>query len=173
MKASKPLLLVVLLAFVLALAIAPAALAKSQPVAASGDWTWMGGEGGTDRELPSAHLFIKGYEIGQWSGTFTATDTYEPYLGMVLFDPADHDNWYSLRAKLWIHFAEATVAMGGGVLLRGDMTMLVIFDGYDWIEGATWKIHNGTGGLRHLGGQGTLVWTETGMHYDGNIWTQQ
>ena len=173
MKAKKPLLLVVLLAFVLALAFAPAALAKSQPVAASGSWTWVGGEGGTNRVLSSGHLFIKGYEIGQWSGTFTATDTYENYVGTVLFDPANPDTWYSLRAKLWIHFADATVDMGGGVFLHGDMTMLVIFHGYTWWEeGATWKIESGTGGLKHLGGQGTLVWAE-GMDYTGTIWTQK
>jgi opacity protein-like surface antigen len=167
------LLIIVLLVCVLALACAPAALAKSQPVAASGSWTWVGGEGGTDRVLSSGHLFLKGYEIGQWSGTFVATDTYENYVGTVLFDPADPDTWYSLRAKLWIHFEDATVDMGGGVLLRGDMTMLVIFTGYDWMQGATWKIHNGTGGLRHLGGEGTLVWTPTGMDYTGAIWTQK
>ena len=173
MKAQKPLLCVVLLALVLALALAPAALAKSQPVAASGSWTWVGNEDGTNRVIAGDHLYIRGYEIGQWSGTFTATDTYEPYLGMVIFDPADPDIWYSLRAKLWIHFSDATVDMGGGMLLRGDMTMLVIFDGYDWIEGATWKIHNGTAGLKHLGGQGTLAWTTTGMDYTGTIWTQR
>ena len=105
--------MVVLLAFVLALAFAPAALAKSQPVTASGNWTWVGGEGGTDRVLAGDHLYIKGYEIGQWTGTFTATDTYETFVAMVLFDPADPDTWYSLRARLWIHFADATVDMGG------------------------------------------------------------
>lgn len=173
MKAKNPLLLVVLFAFGLALAFAPVALAKSPSVAASGSWTWVGGEGGTNRVLSSGHLFIKGYEIGQWSGTFAATDTYENYVGTVLFDPDNPDTWYSLRAKLWIHFADATVAMGGGVLLHGDMTMLVVFDGYDWIEGATWKIHNGTGGLKHLGGAGALVWTTTGMDYTGSIWTQR
>ena len=89
MKAKKPLLCGVLLAFVLALAFAPAALAKSQPVTASGNWTWVGGEGGTNRVLAGDHLYIKGYEIGQWTGTFTATDTYENFVAMVLFDPAD------------------------------------------------------------------------------------
>ena len=172
MKAKKPLLCVMLLAFVLALAFAPAALAKSQPVTASGNWTWVGGEGGTNRVLAGDHLYIKGYEIGQWTGTFTATDTYENFVAMVLFDPADPETWYSLRAKLWIHFADATVDMGGGVLLHGNMTMLVIFDGYDWLQGATWKIHNGTGDLKHLGGEGALVWAD-GMDYTGTIWTQK
>jgi hypothetical protein len=173
MKAKQPLLCVVLLPVALSLALAPAALAKSPPVAASGDWTWVGGEGNIDRVQAGDHLYIRGYEIGQWSGTFTATDTYEPYLGMVIFDPADPEIWYSLRARLWIHFSDATVDMGSGVHLVGDMTMLVIFDGYDWAEGATWKIHNGTAGLKHLGGQGTLAWTTTGMHYTGTIWTQR
>jgi hypothetical protein len=166
MKAKKPLLLVVLLAFVLALAFAPAALAKSQPVAASGDWTWVGNPDGTDRLLPSGQEFFKGSETGQWTGTFAASDAYEPYVAMFT-------KLGDLRGKLWINFADATVDMGGGKFLHGDMTMLVVFHAATWEDVATWKIESGTGGLKHLGGQGTLVWTETGMHYTGTVWTQK
>jgi hypothetical protein len=164
-------LLCLALVAVMALAVAPAAFAKSQPVAASGEWTWVGGEDGTDRLLPSGHEFLKGYEIGQWTGTFTATDTYETYVAMATLTD-DGLDWVTLAAKLWIHFEDATVNMDG-VLLEGDMTMLVIFHAGTWTEGATWKIHNGTGDLKHLGGEGTLVWTETGMDYSGMIWTQK
>jgi hypothetical protein len=171
MSTKKPFLLV-LLVIVLALALAPAVLAKSQPVAAAGDWTWAGGEGGTDRVLPSGREFIKGYEIGQWSGTFTAADTYEPYVAMATLSDDPEVGWDTLTAKLWIHFEDAAVDMGGSVL-EGDMTMLVIFHGDTWLDGATWKIHNGSGGLKHLGGEGSLIWTTPGMHYTGTIWTQK
>ena len=128
----------------------------------------MPGEGGTDRVLPSGHEFLKGYEIGLWSGTFTASDTYEPFVAGVT---KSGDLW----GNLWIHFADATVVMGGGVLLHGDMTMVVNFDAPTWAVGATWKIHNGTGDLKHLGGEGTLLWNlDTGfMDYFGMIWTQK
>ncbi len=173
MKAKKPILLVVLLAFVLVLAFAPAASRNRSPSPHRAHGPGWAARAGRTECSSSGHLFIKGYEIGQWSGTFTATNTYENYVGTVWFDPANPDTWYSLRAKLWIHFADATVDMGGGVLLHGDMTMLVVFDGYDWVQGATWKIHNGTRGLKHLGGAGTLVGTTTGMDYAGTIWTQK
>ena len=51
------------------------------------------------------------------------------------------------------------------------MTMLVQFKA--GTPDATWKIHNGSGELQHLGGEGTLVWTETGMDYSGVVWTQK
>ena len=61
--------------------------------------------------------------------------------------------------------------MGGGVFLHGDMTLLVSF--HAGIAGARWKIENGTGDLQHLGGDGTLVGTDTGMNYSGTIWTNK
>ena len=155
--------LVVLVAFVLAMAIAPGALAKSPRVAASGAWTWVPGEDGTDTFLPSGHEFLQGYEVGQWTGTFTASDTYEPYVAMFTKSA-------ELWAKLWIHFEDATVDMGGAPL-HGDMTMLVTF--HAGTDAAGWRILNGTGDLQQLGGEGTLVWTDAGMDYSGMIWRQK
>jgi hypothetical protein len=175
MRAKRSLLLIVLLAVVLALAYAPAALATGQTAPASGSWTWVGNEGGTDRIVPpnaptpslKIHEFLKGSETGWWTGTFTADETYEPFVAMftVELDPLAVGFW----AKLWIHFKDATVDMGGGVHLHGDMTMLVTFHTDTSSEGATWKIQNGTGDLKYLGGAGTLVWTDTGMDYHGTI----
>jgi len=121
-----------------------------------------------ERAHPSGSVHLSGYETGQWTGTFTASDTYEPFVAGVTKSGA-------LWGNLWIHFADATVDMGGGVLLHGDMTMLVNFDAPTSAVGATWKIHNGTGGLQHLGGEGTLLWNVyTGfMDYTGVIWTQK
>jgi hypothetical protein len=76
-----------------------------------------------------------------------------------------------LGGKLWIHFADATVDMGAGVLLNRDMTMLVMFKA--GTADATWKIHNGSGDLQHLGGEGSLDWTDAGMDYSGAVWTQK
>jgi len=163
MRRKMTIVLMLALACVLLLAVAPAVLAKSHPVAASGSWTWVG-YGGTDRVLPSGAEFLKGYEIGQWTGTFTATDTYEPYVAMV-------NKSGELWAKLWIHFEDACVDVGGGAELHGDMTMLVTF--HAGTADAAWKVHDGTGQLRHLGGEGALVWTDTGMDYTGTVWTQK
>ena len=165
MKTKKPFLLIALLAFVLAMALAPAAFAKSDAVAASGSWTWVGNEGGTERELPPGSVFVHVSETGQWTGTFTATDVYEPFVGMFT---KSGEVWF----HLWIHFKGVDVAMGSKVL-HGDMTMLVDFKAATSLEGATWKIHNGTGDLQHLGGAGTLVWTDLGMDYKGTIWTNK
>jgi hypothetical protein len=163
MRSRTAVVLIVLLAFVLAMAIVPAALAKSQPVAASGSWTWVNPVWG-ERDHPNGSVHLYGVEIGQWTGTFTASDTYEPYVAGVTKSG-------ELWAKLWIHFTDATVDMGGGVLLHGDMTLLVSF--HAGIDTAKWKIENGTGGLQHLGGAGTLVSTDTGMDYSGMIWSQK
>jgi len=163
MNARKPFLLVALLAFVLALALAPAAMAKSDPVPASGSWAWTN-DGWGEREHPSGSFHLYGYETGQWTGTFTASDTYEPYVALVTKSG-------ELAGKLWIHFADASVDMGGGVVLQGDMTMLVMFKA--GTADAAWMIHNGSGGLQHLGGEGTLAWTEAGMDYSGVVWTQK
>jgi hypothetical protein len=176
MNLKKPLLVIVLLAVVLALAFAPAALAKGQTAPASGSWTWVGNEGGWDKTIPpqaptpadKIHAILHGSETGWWTGTFTANETYEPFVAMFTteLDPFAAGFW----AKLWIHFKDATVDMGGGVFLHGDMTMLVIFHTDTSLsEGATWKIQNGTGDLKYLGGAGTLVWTDTGMDYSGTI----
>jgi hypothetical protein len=190
MKAKKSLLLIVLLALALAMAVAPTAFAKSDAVSASGSWTWDPDPNGTYREteiggptLPvTLHGFLKGCEIGSWTGTFAAIGTLEPYVATATItiefpdDPElPPDVTVLLRAKLWIHFANAAVDMGDGVVLHGDMTMLVIFQDRDPM-GATWKIHNGTGDLKHLGGEGTLVYQPypgTGMDYSGMIWTNK
>ena len=76
-----------------------------------------------------------------------------------------------LWAKFWIHFEDAAVDMGGGAVLHGDMTMLVTF--HAGTADAVWDVQNGTGQLRHLGGQGTLVWADTGMDCTGTVWTQK
>ena len=41
---------------------------------------------------------------------------------------------------LYIHFKDVTVNMGGGVLLHGDINMLVKFRAATWLDGATWHI---------------------------------
>ncbi len=167
MKVKKPLLVVVFLALVLAIAIAPEALAKSAPVAGSGSWVWSEGEVLRLNELPNGKVFGKVVEIGLWSGTFSAADVYEPYTLMV---NKSGDVWF----HLYIHFKDATVDMGSGVLLHGDMMMLVKFLAASAGDGATWHIMNGTGDLKHLGGRGTLVWNESGyMDYTGAIWTNK
>jgi hypothetical protein len=169
MRVKKPVLLVMLLALVLVMAIAPGVLAKSASVAASGSWTWVTNDGGTWRDLPNGKAFLKLSETGQWSGTFTASDVYEPFSGMITPAGESEEVWF----LLWIHFKDATVNMGGGEVLHGDMMMFVKFRAATWQDGATWRIENGTGDLQHLGGHGTLVWTETGMDYSGTIWTNK
>ena len=64
MRRKTTIVLMVVLACMLLLAVAPAVLAKSQPVDASGSWTWVP-YGGTGRVLPSGAEFLKGYEIGE------------------------------------------------------------------------------------------------------------
>ena len=118
-----------------------------------------------ERTHPSGSIHLSGYETGQWTGTFTASDTYETFVAGVT---KSGDLW----GNLWIHFAHATVDMGGGVILHGDMTMVVNFDAPASAVGATCKIHKGTDGLKHLGGEGTLLWADAGMDYSGMIWTQ-
>jgi hypothetical protein len=71
-----------------------------------------------------------------------------------------------------VAFAKSGAVVGSEVL-RGDMTILVDFKAATSLEGATWKIHNGTGDLQRLGGEGTLVWTDAGMDYSGTIWTNK
>ena len=167
MRVKRPLFVAVFLALVVAIAIAPGALAKSAPVAASGSWVWSEGDVRMMNELPNGKVFGKVVEIGQWSGTFSAANVYEPYTLML---NQQEEFWF----HLYIHFKDATVDVGGGRLLHGDMTMLVKFRAATWLGGATWHITNGTGELQHLGGRGTLVWNATGyMDYSGAIWTNK
>jgi hypothetical protein len=163
MKATRPLLLVILAVLLLALVVAPAALAKSQPVTAAGSWTWENTFWG-EKDHPSGNVHLFGYETGAWTGTLAATDTYEPYV-------AGLTRSGELMGKLWIHFTDAAVDMGGGVVLHGDMTMMVLFRAGK--TDATWMIHNGSGELQHLGGEGTLLSTDMGMDYTGVVWTNK
>jgi hypothetical protein len=167
MRVTRPLLLTVLLALVLVAAIAPGVQAKSAAVPVSGSWVWSEGDIRMMNGLPNGMVFGKIVEIGQWSGTFSAADVYEPYTLMV--NKAGNP-WF----HLYVHFKDATVDMGNGVLLHGDMMMYVKFLAATAGDGATWHIMNGTGDLKHLGGKGTLVWNESGyMDYSGWIWTNR
>ena len=59
--------------------------------------TWTN-DGWGEKDHPSGSIHLYGYETGRWTGTFTARDTYEPYVAGVT---RSGDLW----AKLWIHFA--------------------------------------------------------------------
>ena len=186
MKAKKPLLLIALLAVVLALAFAPGALAKGQTVDALGTWTTDYNDY-TIRFIPPTfptippsdrfHEFVKGSQTGQWTGTFTASNTYEPFLLFFTteLDPITLEPVEVFWANQLIHFYGVAVDMDPGPeeqLLYGDMTMRAIFRPDTCREGGTWKIQNGTGDLKHLGGEGTFVWSVgfLNLDYFGTIW---
>jgi hypothetical protein len=165
-KASAATLAVVIVVALVAL-LAPAAGATT-PTSVSGVWSWHGGEGFNTDPL-GGDMYIYGYELGNWTGSFQG-NSYEPYTGVIrALGTLDQSVW-----------AIITVNFQGKVNgVRGEAVMQLNVE-----EPATggifgeWAIMSGTGGLRHLRGAGTWVYTHSSADevygfadYTGAVWS--
>lgn len=147
---------------VLSVMLASAAGASAAtPTAVSGEWSWSGGE-----FLPAdpvgGDMYFSGYEFGKWTGAFRGC-SYEPFAGVSYAD-----------GSLW---AIITIDFKGRVEgARGEMAMQLTVDANaDGSMGGQWAIISGTGGLRHLRGVGTWVFTHGDdvygyADYQGVVW---
>lgn len=152
--------LVVCLAVMVGLTLAPAAAATSASLA-SGEWSWYGGEF-VPADLVDGHQYFSGYELGIWTGTFQGTSV-EPFVGVIYPD-----------GSLW---ALITVKFKGAVDgVRGKFVMQLTVDApLDATMGGQWAIMSGSGRLKDLRGVGTWVFTDADdvygyADYSGVIW---
>jgi hypothetical protein len=162
MRTARGLLLAAVIVAVLAATLAPAAGASAAtPTAVSGEWSWSGGEF-IPTDPVGDDVYFSGYEFGNWTGSFKGR-SYEPFAGV-----SHPDN------SLW---AIITIDFTGRVdCARGGMTMQLTVDANsDGTMGGQWAIISGIGGLRHVRGVGTWVFTHGDdvygyADYQGVVW---
>jgi len=154
--------LAVSIVVILAALLAPAAGATT-PRAVSGVWSWHGGEGSATDPIDGA-TYIYGYELGNWKGAFRGA-SYEPYTGVVR---ADGSVW----AIITVNFKGRVKGAGGRMVMQ-----LNVEEPGDGSIFGQWAIMSGSGGLRHLRGAGTWVYTHSsrdGVYgyadYSGAVW---
>ena len=169
----KKLLVLLVCVVLLCVVAAPAALAAKPPATApvlseaSGQWSWDysgAGYGWTAPLLGWSYNF-NNQERGVWTGTFTGTSV-EPW---VFFVDPDNNAW----AMITIHFTGTVEGRYG----RADIALAVDVPAGSEGMGGQWAVIHGKGGLKHLGGMGTWVWTgdepdgsRSYADYSGAIW---
>lgn len=162
MRKARWAVLAVSIVVVLTAVLAPAAGATT-PKAVSGVWSWHGGEGFATDPL-AGDTYIYGYELGNWTGAFRGS-SYEPYTGVVRGDG-------SVWAIITVNFKGRVNGAGGKMVMQLNVEEPV----GDGIFGQ-WAIMSGSGGLRHLRGAGTWVYTHSSSDsvygyadYKGAVW---
>jgi hypothetical protein len=149
--------IVIALALLAGLVLPSTVVAANSPqldprwVNVTGVWSWTEGEFIPD-DLVGDRQYFHGHEHGTWTGTFEGT-ALEPYFG-VLFDSG------KLWAVIMIDFTGTVDGVSGEALIRLTVKADLVGN-----MGGHWKVVRGTGGLRHLRGQGT--WIYTGDSADG------
>ena len=118
---------------------------------AAGVWSWTEGEFIAD-DLVGDRQYFHGHEHGTWTGTFEGT-AFEPFFGYMF-------GTGRLWAVIMIDFTGTANGVSGEALIRLIVTADPVGN-----MGGTWKVVRGTGGLRHLRGHGT--WVYTGDSADG------
>lgn len=161
MKRARWLLYAAVIVAVLAAILAPAAAANAAtPTTVSGEWSWSGGEF-IPTDPVGGDMYFSGYEFGNWTGSFKGR-SYEPFAGVSY---AEGSMW----AIITIDFKGRV----DGVL--GKMTMQLTVEANAAGMGGQWAIISGIGGLRHVCGVGTWVFTHADdvygyADYQGVVW---
>jgi hypothetical protein len=163
MRRARWILCAAVIVAVLSATLATAAGASAAtPTAVSGEWSWSGGEF-IPTDPVGDDVYFSGYEFGNWTGSFKGR-SFEPFAGVAYADG-------SLWAIITIDFKGRV----DGAL--GKMTMQLTVDANaDGTMGGQWAIISGIGGLRHVRGVGTWVFTHGDdvygyADYQGVVWS--
>jgi hypothetical protein len=164
MRSVKMCVAALVIAVVLTVALAPVAGAKAAtPKAVSGVWSWSGGEF-IPTDPVDGNTYFSGYEYGKWTGAFRGC-SYEPFAGVAYADE-------SLWAIITIDFRGRVNGVSGEMVMQ-----LTVDANTDGSMGGQWAIISGAGGLRHLRGVGTWVFTHASSDdvygfadYEGVVW---
>jgi hypothetical protein len=170
MTKSRATVLLVCVAVVLAIALAPSAAAAppGSTTAVSGHWTWINNSA-TVTDLDTGEQLVSGDEFGTWTGTFKGTSydvfemTFAPPIWLTDADTEWGPAWGTLTATF-------TGRMGGK---NGTATMYFTIReaANTWVMTGTWVILSGTKALKHVTGSGTWVSSgfDSSADYAGTI----
>jgi hypothetical protein len=137
---------------VLAMAVAPAALAAPPCTTThvSGNWSWVNNSA-TITTLDNGDMLVDGDEYGTWTGTFAGSsyDVFE----MTFAPPLEGPEWGAAWGTLTATFKGK---VGGK---NGHMTMFFTIReaANSTVMTGTWVILSGTKALKHVSGSGTWV----------------
>ena len=141
MRRTRLIVAAAVVAVVLLVVLAPVASAAPR-TAAAGVWTWEGYGEPVVKAHPGGNTILIGTEHGWWTGTFEGASD-ESFFAV--FTPTG-----GLWAKMMIDFTGSANGVEGGFTMA-----LTVFatPGSETMNGH-WVIQNGSGGLRHLHGNG-------------------
>jgi hypothetical protein len=164
MRNAKIALYVLCVAVLMTVVLVPAAGASPDRVAASGQWTWWGGEFVPGKVVAGNQLF-SGWENGAWTGTFQGS-SYEPFWGISFKDG-------SMWALITINFEGSVNGRRGSAVMQLTVNAPPADTGV--AMNGRWVITSGSGGLRGLQGAGTWVFTGANdtngfADYCGAVW---
>ena len=159
----KRILIVVVLALLASLMCVPVtAVAGESPhhYPVSGEWSFWGTEMVVDKAV-DGNLFFHGSEHGAWAGTFGGTST-DYFFGKISKDGY-------LWAIITVNFEGCVGEACGQAVFR-----ISVYAPTDAPMYGRWTIVNGSGGLEHLHGMGTWVFTGGDAigyaDYEGEYW---
>ena len=170
MTKARAAVLLVCVAVVLAVVLAPAAGAAPRgcTTAVNGHWTWENNSA-TVMDLETGEQVFSGDEYGTWTGTFTGTsyDVFEMTFAPPLWQEDADTEWGAAWGTLTATF---TGRMGGK---PGTATMYFTIReaANTWVMTGTWVILSGTKALKHVSGSGTWVSSgfDSSADYSGTL----